>query len=255
MFLRGELTILTPPSLETLPSSIFLRSQQRGGRAASILAETPGLELGTSSSKVTRFFQYEPNCWILQCWRLAPCSDQPGFPRNTQELEQVWATTCAGEHPEQLEFVAVTAWAQEQSPCFWSKWYSPKNGRTENFMGRRRVRKLSSRKKWENLGNKMSRWPFCSCPVGLRAPTGQLNPNLSVRFGPVNSHVRVISCITGGIVCWPGERVALCLLWAVHMDRTMLSALSCFREIEDEWHMPNLIFGKELWKQNSQNIP
>lgn len=43
-------------------------------------------------------------------------------------------------------------------------------------------------------------------------PTDQLNSYLSVGFGPVNSHVRVISCIIGDIVYWPGEGVALCLL-------------------------------------------
>lgn len=31
------------------------------------------------------------------------------LPENPQELQQAWATTCTGEHPEQSEVVAVTA--------------------------------------------------------------------------------------------------------------------------------------------------
>lgn len=130
MFLHRE--SLFPPTLPHDYKSAFLgglaifpffENSAVGRGMASILAETSGLELGTSRSKIMRFFQFEPNCWILPCWLLTPCGDQPDFQQNTQELEQMWTVMCAGEHPEPLEFVTVTAWAQEQSPCFWSKWF------------------------------------------------------------------------------------------------------------------------------------
>lgn len=102
--------------------AIFFLNSAVGGGTASILADASGLELGTSRSKIMCCFQFEPNCWVLQHWWLTPCGDEPAFQQKAQELDQEWTTKCAGNYPEQFEFLAVAAYAQEVLPSYWRKW-------------------------------------------------------------------------------------------------------------------------------------